>query len=187
MKASDVQVRRARPDEWATVRDVRLAALADAPDAFASTLSRELGRTEPQWRSRIGTWPWFLAWRAGTPAGLVAAVPDQPASGPPAADRPARYRQGWHLVSMWVSPQVRGTGVAELLVGAVVDHAGAAGASRITLWVALGNARARAFYLRMGFAPTGRLQSYPRDGADALDEEELARPVRSAAPPTARP
>ena len=192
MQESDVQVRRAHPDEWATVRDVRLAALADAPDAFASTLSRELAHSEPQWRSRIGAWPWFLAWRAGAPAGLVAVVPDQPAAGPAAAgpaaaDTPARDRRGWHLVSMWVSPQVRGTGVAELLVGAVVDHAGAAGASRITLWVALGNARARAFYLRMGFTPTGRRQSYPRDGADALDEEELARPVRSAAPPTARP
>ena len=88
---------------------------------------------------------------------------------------------------MWVSPQVRGTGVAELLVGAVVDHAWAVGAPRITLWVALGNARARAFYRRMGFTPTGRRQAYPRDGADALDEEELARPVRSAAPPTAPP
>ena len=88
---------------------------------------------------------------------------------------------------MWVSPQVRGTGVAELLVGAVVDHAGAVGAPRITLWVVVGNARARAFYRRMGFTPTGRRQAYPRDGAGALDEEELARPVRSAAPPTAPP
>ena len=191
MEASDVQVRRARPDEWATVRDVRLAALADAPDAFASTLSRELARTEPQWRSRITAWPWFLAWHAGTPAGLVAAVPDQPASGPPAAvappGPPARGLRAWHLVSMWVSPRVRGTGVADLLVGAAVDHARAVGAPQITLWVTVGNARARAFYRRMGFTPTGRRQAYPREGADALDEEEFARPVRSAAPPTATP
>ena len=180
MEASDVRIRRAHPDEWATVRDVRLAALADTPDAFASTLSREARRSEPQWRSRIRTWPWFLAWRAGAPAGLVAAVPDQPASGPPATGR-----RGWHLVSMWVSPQARGGGVADLLVGAVLDYAAAAGAPRVTLWVALGNARARAFYRRMGFAPTGRQQVYPRAGAAPLDEEELARPVRSAAPPTA--
>jgi ribosomal protein S18 acetylase RimI-like enzyme len=185
MEANDVQVRRAHPDEWAMVRDVRLAALADAPDAFASTLGRERARTEPQWRSRIRDWPWFLAWHAGTPAGLVAAVPDQPASSPPATDPAHQAPRGWHLVSMWVSPQARGTGVAELLVAAVVDHAGAVGAPRITLWVAVGNARARAFYRRIGFTPTGRRQAYPRDGAEALDEEELARPVRSAAPPTA--
>jgi ribosomal protein S18 acetylase RimI-like enzyme len=187
MQTSDVQVRRARPDEWATVREVRLTALADAPEAFAGTLSHELDRTEPEWRSRIGAWPWFLAWRAGTAAGLVATVPDQPAGAPGPADRPARDPHGWHLVSMWVSPQVRGTGVAELLVGAVVDHASAVGAPRVTLWVALDNARARAFYLRMGFTPTGRRQAYPRDGAEPLDEEELARPVRSAAPPTGPP
>ena len=59
------------------------------------------------------------------------------------------------------------------------------GAPRVTLWVAAGNARALAFYRRMGFTATGRRQVYPRDGAAPLDEEELARPVRSAAPPTA--
>ena len=75
-------------------------------------------------------------------------------------------------------------GVADLLIGAVMDHAELVGAPRVTLWVALGNARARAFYQRMGFTPTGRRQVYPRDGATALDEEELTRPVRSAAPPT---
>ena len=180
MEASDVQVRRAYPDEWATVREVRLAALADAPDAFASTLSREACRGEPQWRSWITASPWFLAWRAGKPAGLVAAVPGQPVSGAPAAGL-----CGWHLVSMWVSPQARGHGVADLLLGAVIDHAEAAGAPRVTLWVTLGNARARSFYQRMGFTPTGRQQVYPRDGAAPLDEEELARPVRCGAPPTA--
>ena len=180
MEESDVRVRRADPDEWAAVREVRLAALADAPDAFASTIRREAARGEPQWRSRITASPWFLAWRAGKPAGLVAAVPDRPAGGPPAAG-PC----GWHLVSMWVSPQARGHGVADLLLGAVIGHAEAAGAPRVTLWVALGNTRARAFYQKMGFLPTGRRQLYPRDGAAPLDEEELARPLRSAAPPTA--
>ncbi len=114
------------------------------------------------------------------PAGLVAALPDQHASGP----QPAGPR-GWHLVSLWAAPCARGHGVADLLVGAVIDHAQAAGAPRVTLWVTRGNARARSFYQRMGFTPTGRRQVYPRDGAAPLDEEEFARPVRSAAPPRA--
>ncbi len=86
---------------------------------------------------------------------------------------------------MWVSPHARGHGVADLLITAVMEHAEAAGAPRVTLWVTLGNSRARAFYQRMGFSPTGRRQVYPREGAAPLDEEELARPVRSAVPPTA--
>jgi ribosomal protein S18 acetylase RimI-like enzyme len=165
---------------------VRLAALADAPDAFASTLSVSAA---PSPSGAPGSGLALVPGLARQDARLLVAAVLRSARQrlPPAADPPARDPRGWHLVSMWVSPQVRGTGVAELLIGAVVDHAWAVGAPRITLWVALGNARARAFYLRMGFTPTGRRQAYPRDGADALDEEELARPVRSAAPPTAPP
>jgi ribosomal protein S18 acetylase RimI-like enzyme len=44
----------------------------------------------------------------------------------------------------------------------------------VTLWVAPGNARARGFYERMGFRPTGNQSIYRRADATALDEEELA-------------
>lgn len=155
-----VQIRRMEPGEWTTVRGVRLAALADAPEAFASTLDRELGFEEATWRERIAASPWFLAWRDGEPVGLVAVVTQQPG--------------GLHLVSMWVSPQVRGSGVADGLVAAVTAHARAAGVSTVTLWVATGNDRARGFYERMGFRPTGVRQTYQRADAPDLDEEELA-------------
>jgi ribosomal protein S18 acetylase RimI-like enzyme len=160
---SGIWIRRAEPSEWAAVRQVRLAALADAPGAFASTLDRELGYEEATWRERIGASPWFLGRRDGEPVGLVAVVAGQP--GDP---------REWHLVSMWVSPQVRGSGVADRLVGAVTAHARAAGGATVTLWVAAGNARARAFYERMGFRLTGSRQTYHRIGAPDLDEEELA-------------
>jgi ribosomal protein S18 acetylase RimI-like enzyme len=159
-------VRRAHPGDWATVRDVRLAALADAPDVFASTLAGEAGQPEAKWRARIARLPWFLGFQDGQPAGLIAALPP-------------RYGPGqdphWHLVSMWVSPDARGAGLAGLLVGAVTEHVRQAGADRVTLWVTVGNDRARAFYRRMGFAPTGRRQIYPRPGAADLDEEEFSR------------
>ena len=176
MQRDGVQVRRAHPDEWATVRDVRLAALADAPDAFASTLAREEGRTEAEWRSRVALIPWFLAWQAGRPAGLVATFPvtqDSP-------EGPVHPVAEWHLVSMWVPPGARGGGVADLLVRAVLEHARAAGAGKVTLWVAAGNARAAACYRRMGFQPTGRHQLYPRPGAAALDEVEFTRELPGA-------
>jgi ribosomal protein S18 acetylase RimI-like enzyme len=156
-------VRRMEPEEWATVRRVRLAALADAPEAFASTLGRELGFEEATWRERIAASPSFVAWRDGEPVGLAGVVNEQAGRG-----------GGWHLVSMWVSPQVRGSGVADELVAAVTAHARAAGGSRVTLWVATRNDRARGFYERMGFRPTGIQQTYQRADASDLDEEELA-------------
>ena len=45
-----VSVRATGPGDWELVRDVRLAALRDAPDAFASTYEREAAYTEEQWR-----------------------------------------------------------------------------------------------------------------------------------------
>ena len=85
----------------------------------------------------------------------------------------------WHLVSMWVRPQARGTGVADRLAAAVLARAKAAGAAQVTLWAAISNDRARAFYQRMGFVPTGRRQMYPRAGTTDLDEEEFACPLDS--------
>jgi ribosomal protein S18 acetylase RimI-like enzyme len=178
METTEVQVRLAQPDEWAVVRDVRLAALADAPDAFASTLGRETGQTEADWRSRVAARPWFLAWQADQasgarqPAGLAAMFPEHSGQPVPPPD--------WHLVSMWVRPEARGAGIADRLVTAVVAHASAAGAARVTLWVAIGNGRARALYQRMGFVPTGRRQMYPREGTTDLDEEEFACPLDGA-------
>jgi ribosomal protein S18 acetylase RimI-like enzyme len=190
-----VRLGRAEPDDWATLRQVRLAALADSPEAFASTLDRELGFEEAHWRERIGEWPWFLAWRAGAPVGMVAAralqadpkpgdpkpgdpKPGDPKPGDPKpADPASEPPLGWHLTAMWVSPLARGSGVADLLVEAVVSHVRDRGGKLITLWVAAGNGRARAFYGRLGFQPTGRQQIYRRAGAADLDEEELALEV----------
>lgn len=48
-------VRRAAPGDAPTLRTLRLEALAEAPEAFASTYHRELARTTPDWqRSVVG-------------------------------------------------------------------------------------------------------------------------------------
>ena len=59
------------------------------------------------------------------------------------------------LVGMWVATVARGTDVATRLVGTALGCAAASGYRRVVLDVAHENARARAFYTRLGFRPTG--------------------------------
>jgi GNAT superfamily N-acetyltransferase len=167
-----VRVRRVVPAEWVALRAVRLAALADAPGAFGSTSARELAFDEAEWRRRAANTPTFIAWRGDEPVGLVAVVARQEGDG-------TGSRREWELLSMWVSPDARGGGSADLLVSAAAEVARAGSAERLTLWVADGNARARAFYLRAGFRPTGVWQTFRRHDGSTFEEEQLVMPLAS--------
>jgi ribosomal protein S18 acetylase RimI-like enzyme len=146
-----VLVREATPDDWETMRDLRLAALRDAPTAFASTYEREAAFAEEHWRGRFGhDSVTFFAYLPDVdePAGLAGVyLPDGEA----------------HLVSMWVRPSARGHAVGEALVGASVDWVKARDLDALTLWVTESNGAARRLYERCGFAPTGERQPLPSD------------------------
>jgi ribosomal protein S18 acetylase RimI-like enzyme len=172
-------VRRLTESDWAAVRATRLAALAEAPYAFASTLEREQAFTEDTWRQRTG------------PAGIAAYFAAAPVASSVSANGHAAPMTGlaallrepdlaapqrWQLVSMWVSPQVRGQGLADRLITAVCDQASAEGAPEIGLWVTLTNPRARAFYLRAGFQPTGERMLVRPEEPDHW-EERMVRPL----------
>jgi ribosomal protein S18 acetylase RimI-like enzyme len=156
-----ISFRRVIPADWAQLRRARLTALADAPYAFASTLQREQEFTEQTWRSRTQTSAVFAAWADGEIAGLASA-------------RFADDDGGWHILGMWVSPALRGRGVADRLLRDACEHARREGAVSITLWVTEMNDRARAFYRRLGFVPTGTRQLVRPDEPDHW-EEELTR------------
>jgi ribosomal protein S18 acetylase RimI-like enzyme len=200
----DVLVRRLVADDWEQARDARLAALAEAPYAFASTLAREQAFGEEVWRSRTGSVRTVAAFAGATIVGLATGVPaddfpardvrgndesgddesgdDAPGDGAPGdgvlvTDQSSSTSQpDWQLVGMWVAPRYRGRGVADGLVVAVCDLARDAGASAVTLWVTEVNDRARAFYRRIGFAATGGRMLVRPEEPDHW-EEELTLPL----------
>ncbi|MDN5916814.1 MAG: GNAT family N-acetyltransferase [Pseudonocardia sp.] len=146
-------------DDWAQWRDLRLASLADAPDAFHSRLSDWIGASEPQWRDRLDT-P-GRCWAAdldGRPAGMVCGMPPDAIG---VSD----------LLSLWVAPFARGHGVGDALIGAVVDWAGEEGAERLALHVVEGNDVASSLYLRNDFVDHGRVVGV----ADGMVERRMER------------
>ena len=150
------EVRKLTSDDWAELRDARLAALAEAPYAFSSTLAREQDFTERTWRERAGSGRTFAAWDGDRIVGLATGLSED---------------GQWHLVGMWVSPKSRGTGVADQLVSAVCELARQSGFASVTLWVTEMNGRARAFYRRLGFVPTGGRQLVRPEEPDHWEEE----------------
>jgi ribosomal protein S18 acetylase RimI-like enzyme len=148
--STDVSIRRAGPDDWEAVRSVRLRALEDAPEAFASNLERELGFDESLWRSRIEGSVYFLALAGSEPCGIVAAY--RPEDGD---------SDGMELVSMWVARERRRSGMAQQLIEAILQQAGEEGARFVSLWVADGNEAALSCYARAGFERTHRSQGMP--------------------------
>jgi ribosomal protein S18 acetylase RimI-like enzyme len=158
-----VVVRQVGPDEWELLRDVRLAALAEAPYAFGSTYAREAAFTEEQWRGR-------LASRAVT----LFAFADELADGQPAGLAGVYEEDGVaDIVSMWVRPAARGHGVGEALVMAAADWAKARDHETLYLWVTESNDAARKLYERCGFTVTGERQPLPSD--PSLDEVRMRR------------
>lgn len=110
-----VEVLAVTPDDWRSWRVLRLAALAEAPAAFGSTLAgwTGVGDDERRWRDRLTTVPHNLVLvRDGTDVGLVSLVaPGE--NGTP------------ELISLWVAPEARGAGVGDAAIDAVLALAAA--------------------------------------------------------------
>ena len=116
-------LRTAVPGDEPILRQLRLAAMTDAPEAFGSSYERELARTVADWTRWLAPGATFLIEGLdGAALGLVAAVPDAAA---PLV----------HLMAMWVDPVARGSGAADALVEAVVAWASARGVTTVQLHV----------------------------------------------------
>ena len=155
--------RRLAEGDWAAFRDVRLAALRDAPEAFGSTAADAEQLDEAAWRARLTQRAVFVAEVGTQRVGLVAGIAGEQTG---AAE----------LVSMWVAPAWRGHGVGDRLVDVVLRWAADAGFRTVHLWVAQGNAYAGALYARHGFTATGQVQPMGHGRLDRL-EFEMCRGV----------
>jgi ribosomal protein S18 acetylase RimI-like enzyme len=136
--------------------------MLDSPEAFCSTLERELGRTTADWQKWFSPGVTLILEASGTPSGLVAGAHDND------------EHDVVNLMAMWLSPALRGSGAAERLVAGVYEWARSEGARCVRLEVIKGNARARRFYERCGFVSTGHETLRVGDGRIELRMERMA-------------
>jgi ribosomal protein S18 acetylase RimI-like enzyme len=133
-------IRHTTEQDWMVLKELRLAALRDAPTAFGVTHASAAGNTDEQWRERAagrGPATYLLAFEGELPLGMVGGVVSEAGE--------------FNLIAMWVKPAHRGSGAAAALVDAMRAHALTRGHRRVVLDVSPDNQRAAAFYTRRGF------------------------------------
>ena len=148
-----VSIERLDESSWITLRDVRLAGLLDAPEAFWATWADERRYLREDWVDFARRVVWFVAVRQSSSAalnvGLVGCLQRD------------EFPNEAEVISMWVQRDERSAGTADLLIGAVHGWAVAGGMCALGLWVVDGNERARRFYERHLYVPTGEWAPLP--------------------------
>jgi RimJ/RimL family protein N-acetyltransferase len=159
------RIHRVQPEDWERVRDIRLRMTKDTPMAYLESHETALAHGEDVWR--------FRASRNTQPGntGFAAAVAETGEwvgamnAYVPAPDPGKAPERAW-LVGVWVDPAHRGRGLGltdELLDACIAWARDVAGAPALYLEVHEENHRARRFYERRGFVPTGYTQPYDLD------------------------
>jgi GNAT superfamily N-acetyltransferase len=152
-----------KASDWHVLREVRLKALADSPDAFGTTVDQALALSDAEWRERAGGEGLTLvALLDGVGVGMGGAV------APPG--RPSVFIWG-----MWVDASARGLGVGSQLLDKLVAWCRGSDQPNhsypeVRLHVTEGNTGARRLYVRHGFRPTGAWESL-REGSPLRIEE----------------
>ena len=155
------RVRRATLGDEPILRELRLQALSDAPEAFGSTYERELARTTSDWQKWLSPGVTFILESDSGANGIVAGVHD------------ATDQAVVHLMALWVNPALRGSGAGDALVAAVVTWATSEGARVVRLDVMQGNGPARRCYERNGFRLRGHEVVREGDGRIQVRMERL--------------
>jgi len=135
---------------------VRLRALQDTPTAFRATYAEESRLSDDEWSRRAAQWNSarsiaYLAVDSGEACGIAAGMRD------------ANDATIAHLLSMWVAPSHRRSGVGTMLVDAVVAWAISQSTGVVKLTVTSNNTAAICFYQCLNFTMTGRTEPYRND------------------------
>jgi GNAT superfamily N-acetyltransferase len=144
-----LDIRRLASTQWQLYKELRLSALKDAPQAFSTTHADAKARGDRAWARQVARSAdgddratFVLLWN-NKPSGLAAVYRERPGS------------STGDVHQVWVAPALRSTGAAEKLMAHLETWAAGHRIRRLRAVVAEGNARARRFYRKIGYAPAG--------------------------------
>jgi ribosomal protein S18 acetylase RimI-like enzyme len=142
-----VEIRRIEERDWKLARALRLRALAEDANAFASTLAEEDAFGDAIWIARA------KSNAEGVATSGMFAIVDGAAAGMAIG---VRKPNAVELNALWVAPEARGQHAGRALIEAVCEWARSLGVPWVELEVALTSHAAQALYRECGFELTAR-------------------------------
>jgi RimJ/RimL family protein N-acetyltransferase len=170
-----MNVRPLRSDEGPLLKDMSIKMCTEIPTAYLLTLAEAEARTDEQWQQLAAesasspTMESFVGEFSGEPCGFVmgSVLPQHVLAmieGRVEEHADHVLTDTTILGSMWVAPHMRGQGLAQLLIQAVLTWAKENNQRRVMLAVTQGNERALRCYVRSQFVKTGFTLTHPIHG-----------------------
>lgn len=144
-----IDVRAITVEDWPQLRSIRLEALADTPSAYSTTYDDAVAFPDSLWIERA------KASVAGAEQMTVIGF-----DGDRAVSLAIGLLREQHgalvtvVVSVYISPSIRGTGVGDRMFLLIHSWGETHGSTQASLWVEETNARAIGFYERLGYTMT---------------------------------
>ncbi len=172
-----MKIREIQAEDWPELKVIRLAALLESPFAFGATHAEESLLSDEQWQKRalfygedVNTC-FVLGFEKRSAVAMAGAYRDKAKSGVA------------HIYSVWTGPDWRGKGESAKVMGVLEQWALAAGMAIMEGYVTEGNARALAFYRKMGFELTA--ESIPLRWDTSVKEIQIRKRLRARTATTA--
>jgi len=163
---ASVKLRQLTPQDAALYRDIRLEALADAPDAFSSTLESEQAQPLESFAARLAGALVVGAFDGTCLAGVAGFYVQ---AGP-------KHAHKGMLWGMYVRPAHRGAGLGRVLVEAIITHARQR-VELLQLFVVSDNIVARRLYASLGFVEYGLERHATKYRGQYHDDVLMALPL----------
>jgi GNAT superfamily N-acetyltransferase len=163
-----VDIRRLRAHDADRLRDLRLRALRDSPEAFANTYDSVDAELPSYWQRFADA-----SEAAQRSVNFVAVDGNDRWVAMGAAYLYEDDPETAGFAAMWVDPDARGQGVGRRLLDSLAEWARSRGATKAVIWHTEGNATAQNLYRNWGFAPTGTRR--PRKSNPATHWIEMSR------------
>lgn len=143
-----IEIKILMPEQWQLYKNLRCAALADAPYAYSSTLDEALKRSDEDWQQLSLQYArdpsvTYFAFEEEVPCGMSACVIDGSEA---------------EMFALWVDPIFRRKGVGGRLVEFARAWSGSRGCRKLKVGVFDDNPAALMFYRSAGFEDVGQIK-----------------------------